>query len=266
MLDSRLTVARTWALILIAVLPLAACGGAQSRKAHFMDKGRDYVEHSNYTKARVEFRNALQIAPNDPEVRYQNGWVAEKLGAAPEAAQFYQGALDVQSDHVNARARLGRLFFLYGAYKNALDVVGPGLAKHPDNADLLSVRAAARSRMNDDAEALKDAERAYKLDPRNEDTIAILVGLYTKVGRKDDARVLLIRGTEQIPTSVSRWRPRRLPTASISPTTTRYPIAWMTPRRRCVRPLRAYPTIRPLEPLSSTFCMSGAERNLLRAS
>ena len=195
---------RAFTLAVVTLASLAGCGGAQSRKMHFLERGRDYVVHEKYDKARVEFRNALQIAPNDPEVRYQSGLVAEKVGAVMEAAQFYQGTIDVQPDHVAARAHLGRLFFLYGSYQSALDTVQPSLAKHPDDPGLLSVRAAARSRLDkDSAAALADAEKAYKLDPHNEDTVAILAGLYMKTGRKDDSRTVLQRGIAQIPNTVA---------------------------------------------------------------
>ena len=192
----RLTVALTCATVV-------GCGGAQSRKVHFIERGQNYLAHENYDKARVEFRNALQIAPNDPEVRYQNGYVAEKLGAVAEAAQFYQGTIDAQSDHVAARAHLGRLLFTYGAYQQALDTVQPGLAKHPDDPSLLTVRAGARARLDkNDTGALEDAEKAYGLDSRNEDAVAVLAGLYVKEGRKDGARTVLQRGIAQIPDTV----------------------------------------------------------------
>ncbi len=54
--------------------------GAESRKARHLAKGQAFLVDGNFEKARVEFRNALQIAPNDSEARYENGVVDEKLG------------------------------------------------------------------------------------------------------------------------------------------------------------------------------------------
>lgn len=185
-----------------AILTLSACTGAQARKLEFMHRGRDFLVQGDYQRARIEFRNALQIAPKDADVRYFNGVVAEKLGDLTQAAQFYKGAIDVNPDDVPARARLGELFFLYGSAKDALAEVRPSLAKHPDDPRLLTVRAAARSRLNQ-AGALDDGEKAYKLAPRDEDTIAVLTGLYLKAGRKADAEALLERGITDIPDTVS---------------------------------------------------------------
>src|SRR5580692_9645223 len=96
--------------LLVVTLLVAGCGGAESRKAKHLEKGQTFLAAGNFEKARVEFRNALQIAPTDSETRYEVGVVDEKLGNIREAAQFYQGALDANADNVMARAKLGRLY------------------------------------------------------------------------------------------------------------------------------------------------------------
>src|ERR1700676_96002 len=111
-------------------LVIAGCGGAEARKARHVEKGQAFLAANNFEKARVEFRNALQIAPNDSEARYENGVADEKLGNAREAAQFYQGAIDVNSDNVRARAALGRVYLFAGAPDKALEAINPAFAKH----------------------------------------------------------------------------------------------------------------------------------------
>src|SRR3990170_2922731 len=106
MFDTRRLAALVVALF--AVLSLSACGGADSRRATHMERGQKYFASGNFEKARVEFRNALQITPKDAEARYMNGRVAEQLGDLRGAAGMYQGAIDVDADHLQARANLGR--------------------------------------------------------------------------------------------------------------------------------------------------------------
>src|SRR5277367_4591825 len=102
---SRTALRRNVAVIVLGMstLVLAACGGAQARKIKHLEKGKAFLTAGNYEKARVEFQNALQIAPTDPEARFENGVVDERLGKAREAAQFYQGAIEVNPEHVEAR-------------------------------------------------------------------------------------------------------------------------------------------------------------------
>jgi tetratricopeptide (TPR) repeat protein len=193
---------KTLIALAVVAIALAGCGSAESRKAHFMAKGQAYLAEGNLDKARVEFRNALQIAPNDAEARYQNGVVAERLGNVREAAGLYQGVIDVDPDHLPARTRLARLLLLGGATDRALEVVKPGLDKHPDDAELLAIRGVGRSRQGDLAGGLGDAERARQLAPDSEDTIASLAGLYDSAGRKDDAQRVLEDGVRRLPKSV----------------------------------------------------------------
>src|SRR4030081_1882913 len=136
----RATKSRLLCATCFAALVLAGCGGAEARKARHLEKGQAFFAANNFEKARVEFRNALQIAPSDSEARYENGLVDEKLGNPREAAQFYQGAIDVNADNVPARIALGRLYLFSGAPEKALETIKPSLATHPSDSSLLTVR------------------------------------------------------------------------------------------------------------------------------
>jgi len=194
------------ALLLLALAAVAAglsaCGGAEARKTRAIARGDEYLADGKIDKARVEYRNALQIAPNDALTRFKNGVVQDRLGNVREAYQFYQGALSIDPDLTAARIELGRLEVFGAAPERALETVKPGLEKHPDDAGLLTVRAAARAGMKDSAGAIEDAERAHALDPKSENALAVLAGLYSSNGRVADARALLEAGVKQLPRSI----------------------------------------------------------------
>jgi tetratricopeptide (TPR) repeat protein len=188
-----------WGLV---VLSASGCGGAEARKARHMEKGQTFLTAENFEKARVEFQNALQIAPKDAQARYEMGIVDEKLGNPREAAQFYQGALDVDPDHIGARTKLARLYLFAAGPNQALDLIKPAIEKHPDDAELLTVRAAVRIQQKDLSGGHADAERAVLLAPTNEDAVAVLAGAYTSQGNKDKAQTLLEQSIQKIPGSV----------------------------------------------------------------
>jgi tetratricopeptide (TPR) repeat protein len=190
------------ALLGLTFLCLAACGGAQARKAKHLARGDAYMAASNYQKARIEFQNALQIDPADPTARYDNGLVSEKLGRHREAARFYESVIDVKPDHVEARASLARLYLISGNPDKALELIAPVIANNPDNAELLTIRASCEFQQKKTSEALADAERAVQLKPTNEDSIAVLAGLYESNGEKDKARALLEKSVKAVPESV----------------------------------------------------------------
>ena len=133
----------------LGTLTLSACGGAEARKARHLEKGQTYLTEGNFEKARVEFQNALQIAPTDPEARFEMGVVDEKMSKIREAAQFYQGAIDVNPEHFRARSNLARLYVFSGVPDRALELLRPAIEKHPDDSELLAIRAAARVQLKD---------------------------------------------------------------------------------------------------------------------
>ncbi len=185
-----------------SLLVLAGCGGAEARKAKHFSKGQEYLAAENYEKARIEFRNALQIAPTDSDARYENGVVEEKLGRPQAAGSFYQAALDSNADNVRARAALGRLMLLGGQASAALDTVQPGLARHPDDAELLTIRAGARVQLKDSAAARVDAERAVKLAPDNEDAVQVLAGIERAEQHPERSEALLREAIRRNPDTV----------------------------------------------------------------
>jgi tetratricopeptide (TPR) repeat protein len=190
-------------LFCIGVLTaLVACGGAKSRFENHMQRGEQYLAAGVLDKASVEFRNALQIQPRDARARYLNGRVAEKRGDMREALGSYQGALDVDPDYVDAQAALGRLLAFGGASERALKVIEPGLAKHPDDARLLVVRAAARFQLKDLPGALTDAEHAARVAPGDEDSIALLASLYQSQGDMPRAIALVAAAVARRPEAV----------------------------------------------------------------
>ena len=190
------------AATLLSTLMLTGCGGAETRKGEHMQRGQEYFTAGNWEKARVEFRNALQVTPDDAEARFMNARVAEKLNNITDAARLYQSTIDIAPDHVRARAALSRMYVFGGAPDKALELIRPGLEKHPDDPELLTVRAAARIQQKDRTGALEDAEKAHKLAPENENAAAVLASLYQQKGEAA-AAIEVVKGTlEKVPGSV----------------------------------------------------------------
>src|ERR1700755_1888660 len=138
--------------LLLAILTaglLAGCGGSKSRFESHLRKGEEFLTSDNLDKAGVEFRNAAQIQPKSPVALYYLGRVAEARGNIREAYGYYQAAIDADAKYEPAQAGADKMLVFGGAGKRALDTVRPGLTIHPDNADLLAVRAAAHQELKE---------------------------------------------------------------------------------------------------------------------
>lgn len=190
------------AVCALAALALVACGGAQSRKTRHMSRGQEFFVAGNFEKARVEFRNALQIEPNDADARFMHGQSLERLGNLREAAGMYQAAIDADTNHFKARANLARMFVFAGAPERALEYVEPGLIASPADPDLLTSRAAARIQMKDVEGGVEDARKALEIAPDNENAAALLASSYRQQGRTSDSIAVIVKALERLPKSI----------------------------------------------------------------
>jgi tetratricopeptide (TPR) repeat protein len=187
--------------VLVGTLIVVGCGGAASRLASHMERGRSYFAQGDFTHASIEFRNAMQIAPKDTAARLMAAHAAEKLGQVREAVGLYQSVVDAAPDDIDARASLGRLFAFGGVPQRALDTIEPALVKHPNEVRLLTVRAIARLQTKNESGALADADRALQLDPASEDAIALRAGVYQQAGDLPHATALLSDAVVRLPQS-----------------------------------------------------------------
>jgi tetratricopeptide (TPR) repeat protein len=182
---------------------VSGCGGARARFTSHLQRGQGFLASGNLDKASVEFRNAAQIEPKNAQALYFNGRVAEARGNIREAYGFYQAALDADPTYVAARAGTGKMLVFAGEGKRARDVIAPGLAAHPDDADLLSVRAAAHQQLKEREEARADAERAVQLAPMNENALTVLAALYADAKEYPRAISLVSAAIGRAPASVA---------------------------------------------------------------
>lgn len=188
-------------MVLVALL--SGCGGPQSRFASHMQRGQAYYAQGNYVKASLEFRNALQISPKDPNAAVMAGRTAEKLGRMRDAAVLYQAVVDNAPDNPEARADLGRLMVLGGAAERGLAIIEPGLAKHPDDAGLLTARAFVllNQKDPDKAAALADVEHALRIAPASEEAVALRASMYRDAGDFAGGAAFVSRALQRLPNS-----------------------------------------------------------------
>lgn len=180
---------------------LAACSGSASRKAHYIERGQEYLAEGNLDKARIEFSNALQIDPNDAQARFFAGQIAEKQGKPRDAVANYQAAIEANPELIAARAALGRIYLLGGLMEEARKVIEPGLAKAPDDPQLRTVRGGLRAVEGDLEGAMEDAHAAVKAAPDDEVAIAFLAAQYTRQRLIEDAILVLNDGIAKLPAS-----------------------------------------------------------------
>ena len=190
-------------LLILPVILLTGCTGADARRQSYIERGQTYFAQGDYNRASIEFRNAMQVSPKDPQARLLAGEAAGRLGRYRDAAGLFQSVVESNPDNVRARVDLGQIFDFGGVPQRALELIKPALARHPNDPGLLTVSALARSQLNDYAGALADAKHAVQAEPTYEQAVGLLAGLYRQKGDNADAAALVSASLQKMPHSTA---------------------------------------------------------------
>lgn len=192
----------------LAALMLVGCGGAEDRKAKYLERGKVYMAEENWDKAGVEIRNVLQIDPKSAEAYYLIGQIEEKRQEWAKAFGNYTKAVELDPELIDARSQLAQFYMLQadalkyqkerdgeakalGQAQHEIDEILKRDAKH---AGARSLQAAILLREGKNDEALALAETVVKEAPTHGPAIGLLAALYIKAGRTADAERVLVEG------------------------------------------------------------------------
>lgn len=184
-------------------LALAGCGGKEDRISEHFQRGTEHLTAGDIEKARVEFKNVLQMNPKHVPAMVNMARVLEQLDDTRGAARFYQAAIDLDATQLEAKTRLARLMVTNGGAEPAAKLADELLAQDPTNAAALAVRGAVRASRGDLVGAEADARAAVARDPDAIDAVMLLASLFNGTDRSADALTLLNTARERRPKDVS---------------------------------------------------------------
>lgn len=202
-------------VLALAGILLAGCGGAEERKAKYLERGKAYIAEENWDKARVEIKNVLQIDPKAADAYYLLGQIEEKRQDWGKAFGNYSKAVELDPELVDARSRLAQFYMLQAnVYKSQDERDGEAralgqaqteidaiLARNPKHAGARALQASMLLREGKRDEAVALAEAVVKEDPTYGPAAGLLASLYEQAGRTADAEKLLVAaaGTAEDP-------------------------------------------------------------------
>lgn len=179
-------------LSIIAAAVLVGCGGAEERKAVYMEKAKSSIESGDLDKARIELKNVLQIDPKDDEAYYQIGKVFEAKKDYRKAFANFTKAETLNPDNLPNQARLGRFYLLLANdVEKTQEKVDFILSKEPNNAEGLLLKAAVAAKGKKMSEAIDIVNGVVSQDPANIDAVTYLTSLYIQEKKDKEALAVL---------------------------------------------------------------------------
>lgn len=183
----------------LAIL-LTACGGAEERKAKYMEKGKEYFAEKNYEKAKIEFKNVMQIDPKFAEAFYYMGQVEEQSRDLQKAVGNYQQSLQLNPEYLDAKVKLARIYTIVGTEEyigQAKKLLQEVFTKQPDHAEAVLVDATIDSKMGNKDQAIEKLLEVIEKTPAQVDAYSLLAVIYGSQGKEDQANAVLKDGIQK---------------------------------------------------------------------
>ena len=127
--------------VLMVLGLVLGCGTMEQKRDKFLQEGKALYDKGDYTRARLQFKNALQI---DPKFALGLLWLAKtelKLENFRGAFGSLQQALELDPKLVEAQILLGQLYLGGKKFDEAKTQLKAALALEPQNVDAILLGA-----------------------------------------------------------------------------------------------------------------------------
>lgn len=186
-------------LVLAFTAAVTACDDAADREAKYLERGKELFENGENIKARLEFRNVLQINPKSVEAQYFMGRIAEENANFSAAFQRYKRALEQDSNFIPANSQLGKLYVMANDLAKAGEHADVILAQEPASVDGKLIKSGIYLRSGDIEKAIAESESVLAMDSGNAAAAIILAGALTKKGHGAEALAVVENAIEKNP-------------------------------------------------------------------
>lgn len=180
-------------LLAAFVVTIVSCGGAEDRKAKYLERGKDYLARENYDKAAVEIKNALQIDPRHAEAFYLLGEVELKRGDFSRAFSAYARAVELDPGHLEAQIAVARFYLLWGDVAKATETADLVLAKRAGDLDARVIKAMIQSHQGNVQAALNEAADVLAVEPGHTQAAEFISAIRIGLKQTDKAIEVLER-------------------------------------------------------------------------
>jgi Tfp pilus assembly protein PilF len=189
------------ALIISSVAVIViACGGAEERKAAYMEKAEQSLNAGDVEKARIELKNVLQIDPKDAQAYFKLGNIFEQKKEYRKAFGNYSKAAELDPENSEYQAKLGRFHLLLaGDVDKATEYMDRVLAKDNNDVNGLLLKAGILLKQGNVADAKEIARSIYNNHPDNVENSIFLASLYSRDKLYSEAIAVLEEAVKKKP-------------------------------------------------------------------
>ncbi len=158
-------------LLLMAILIgvcfwVGGCTSMEGKRDKFLVQGKELYQKGDYIRARLQFRNALQIDPKFAEGYLWLGKTELRLNSFQGAFGSLSKAVELKPDQIEAQVLLGQMFLMMRKLDEAEAKANLVLKKEPENAEGLLLAASLAMVRDQNQKALDLLGSVRRLKPQ----------------------------------------------------------------------------------------------------
>jgi len=179
-------------------LALAACQDDEARVAEHLSRGAEYQKGNDYAAAIIEYKNVLQIDPNNAAAHWglAKGYLANQQ--VPEGFWELRETVRLDPDNLDAREQLAQLLLIGGDPDESLLQAEELIERGGERGHLH--RANALDRLERPDEAYEEYELAIAAMPGDATPVALYAQTLARHGEREKAEVYFRKLVEMAPT------------------------------------------------------------------
>lgn len=193
--------------VVIMVSLLAGCGSPEQKAQDLYEKGMALIAKNDDLNARVALLTSAKYKSDRVEVWRALAGIDERTKSNSLFVDLRR-IVELDPNDLDARMKLARIMIAGGAAEPAIKILDAANEGDKPNAALHAVRALALMRTNDPAGALREAQRAYAIDPTNIDAVSLLAS--KKLSDGDSAAAIKLLDAAPQAQDADRLRATRL--------------------------------------------------------
>jgi tetratricopeptide (TPR) repeat protein len=194
-----------WVVVLLVAVSLCACSSMEEKRSKFMASGKELYQKQDYTRARLQFKNALQVDPKFAEAQLWLGKTQLKLRNPRGAYGALNQAVQLNPKLTEAQILLGDIFLLAKQFDKAQEKVEIALKQQPQNPDALMLSASLAAVKGQPETALKVLAEVRRLDPSKIPAYLLAATILAKEKKFEEAAAILAQGIKANPKALNLY-------------------------------------------------------------
>jgi tetratricopeptide (TPR) repeat protein len=167
--------------------------------AAYERRGTEALNSGDWATAVAQFRKGLAIKPTDPALRHRLGTALAQTGDTSGAVEQFEQVVRTSPQYARAHYSLGILDQASGRPQKALDRFTAAVQSDPDYVEARLALAALMRRSGRALASIEHYQHVLKVDPRVPDAAFGYAMALVSLGRYQEARDRLSKGTVSYP-------------------------------------------------------------------